>query len=503
MNNSIFSKVNLLLLTAALCILPSCEKGHSELPEPQPQEEKKYLTAETGVERYYADEFAEKISREALSLMEKNKDYAELPDKTREVLWKMLTGIGQGIVDDNFKILDKIYGSGIGAGWSREHEWKIEKHCFKYKTISYRGEEIELSGSVTYPVPLSGDPVPLNSFSLISHFFLFDSSFAPTVNRMEPITTRVCFNSAVIEADFEGYGCTYDRPFGSMYQVLARQEVDCAMAAVELMEKEGIILPDTMYSDSWGISLGAGTALSVQRYLENDAPEDVRKRLNFRSSYIAEGPLDMADMLLEQNDCPGLYVQGLSAVCFSWLLTIPEEELGGYRAEDFYSKYILTTIDPNTGLNLFRQMFYLKDFNSLMDTSSDLRYKDIFAYDMLLCSDVLDLTSGKTVLLLDLARKYASCKGWSPRHPVFIIHNTKDLSIPSAASYNVFTDLAGGTDGAVNDNVHFVDAAFLLEDCEKFDVHSFQTYICEEIAATYESPEEAAAKIRKHIPETE
>lgn len=95
----------------------------------------------------------------------------------------------------------------------------------------------------------------------------------------------------VIMPDYEGYGCTADRPHPYLYQELtARQVVDAVRYGLALhKDKDLASFEDGWKSVSLGYSQGGSVALATHKFIETNGLVD---ELHFAGSVCGDGPYD-------------------------------------------------------------------------------------------------------------------------------------------------------------------------------------------------------------------
>lgn len=105
-------------------------------------------------------------------------------------------------------------------------------------------------------------------------------------------------------SDFEGYNHNVERavhPYVS-YNALARQSIDCALAALELIDYVGLRMKPAYKVYNMGMSKGGGTAMATQKMLENSEPFEVRSKLSLAGTYCATSVIDFRGMIKHFND---------------------------------------------------------------------------------------------------------------------------------------------------------------------------------------------------------
>lgn len=99
----------------------------------------------------------------------------------------------------------------------------------------------------------------------------------------------------VIMPDYEGYGCSADRPHPYLYQDLtARQVVDAVRYGIELYGVQGSSLSLDKLEDNWksvslGYSQGGSVSLAVHKFIEQNG---LSEQLHFAGSVCGDGPYD-------------------------------------------------------------------------------------------------------------------------------------------------------------------------------------------------------------------
>lgn len=336
------------------------------------------------------------------------------------------------MVDKRLPQLDALFQKQVG-GNCLNRRWKVESHVFHYKSKTPNGEDIILSGRVTFPNnTVEGVGHQVKTLTLHSHQYLLDPSWAPS-RTYSFMTLRALQNSAVIEPDFQGFGIAEQYEYPSMSsKVLARQLSDCAMAALDVMRHRGVTLAPDGYSTSWGISFAAAVPLSFAKYYETEAPLNVRNAIRLASSFSAEGPTDIIALLRYYDQHPDEFMD-LSLLMSAPISNVPEAELGGYSADDFFSDYLLDT-KVNLGgfeLTLLQAVRVgLVGIMNILDYLAAPTLSDIFAADMLTPDGHFDETSPKTKVLFTVLEKQTDLYGWSPRLPLYMACCPQDDVVP-------------------------------------------------------------------------
>ena len=140
------------------------------------------------------------------------------------------------IFTKNIGVTDEVFRNEVGEGSNGKRQWQIETFVFTYRSKSLRGEDVILSGRVSFPKStIEGTPHQVQSLTLNMHHAIPSKAVPSRVIDMWNL--RLIQNSAVIQPDGQGYGVDLDKDFycSTMGHALAIQMKDCAMAALEVM----------------------------------------------------------------------------------------------------------------------------------------------------------------------------------------------------------------------------------------------------------------------------
>ena len=325
--------------------------------------------------------------------------------------------------------------------------WQIESYTYRYLSRSARGEEIVLSGRVSFPRPLcSSRRHQVESLSIYHHHVLGNPLCAPSYS-ISPLTSRTLFNSAVIEPDYEGYGASAGRIHcGASFDVLSRQAMDGVMAALEVMRSHGVTLADEGYTTSWGVSLGAPPALAFAKYYDQEATSSQRKAIRLNSCYAAGGPM-MIHRMLEYMDQHPDYDAQLAEQMLKFLNALPSDRLEGYAHYEFCPEWMMTTMVEYEGrqYTVYQYLQYVGTEMMLFGDPSQNPFRkltNVFAEDMLTAEGHLDLSNPKTQLVMKLFEQLSSWNGWTPQTSVYLAHAEEDNQMPYSQALELYNKLA-------------------------------------------------------------
>jgi hypothetical protein len=413
------------------------------------------------------------------------------------------------MVEKRVPQMDKLFEGLVGTGKNGQRQWQIESYVFNYKSKTPQGEDIVLSGRVTFPNNTIGQPHEVQSLSLHSHQMLIDHTWSPT-EHYSFMTLRAFMNSAVIEPDFQGYGVDlYKHIYAiSATNNQAEQMKDCILAAYQVMAQHGVTLKsaeDGGFTTNWGCSIAAAVPIAFAKYCETDPEgQELNKIINLHSSFAAEGPLDIAELYKElDKDCywdptedPDNYIYphyaqkeylgGNAAQLLYFFGVYTAKDFGGYEPYQFlHSSYTskkknwsrkvtdrhgTVTADytnpeyfqgqgnswtyfdvckwqmTNAGIFSYWEQPYANSFHDIMN-------EEMFGED-----GHLDYSKPKTKAFFDGIAKWSDIYGWTPRLPIYMGQNKTDEAMPYQHARTCYEKLSNN---GLNKQVQWVEPPIL------------------------------------------
>lgn len=335
--------------------------------------------------------------------------------------------------------------------------WQIESWSFSYPSKSARGQDVMLSGRVTFPNNIvDGLPHQVSSLTLNMHHALPVMSVMPS-QTVDIWTMRSLLNSAVIEPDGQGCGVNMDKDYYCTLSpdVLACQMADCAMAALEIMKKRGVTLASDGQSIITSCSLGAAVPLAFTKYYETEASVSFRDAIKLSAAFTGFGPLDFASTLRYYGEHPDFNAM-LAKDFICSLSAYSPEQLGGFKAEDFIDDIFLNTMVTRGDDTITYYEAEARYFINVMGTEwlpNPRKLSCILADDMTSDERTLDETNLKTRVLMDIIKKGNDYSGWRPNIPIYIAHCRQDDASPYGQSRQLYERISRqGT----NPNVKFI-----------------------------------------------
>jgi len=304
---------------------------------------------------------------------------------------------------------------------------RLEKYVFTYKSVDVIGNPVTLSGTVIFPNIVSDvDTFTLDGISL------YNSNWTNTKNSISqagsPVFLRTLFNQVVVIPDYQGFGATSGTYFPSLlcYNELARQAVDCEMAALELVKKFGGNMKEGYETYVMGVGRGAAVSMATQKYLETFAPEDVRTAINLSSTYCCAGSYDNKELLNHYRENGGNAEFTVSAIQNIY-----------YANPDIFFEYKLSD-------------FFSDEYNSGVSDLSEV--SQIMNPRFFRASGSFNFDEPLSKLFFKALERETTIIGWAPKSHIFVEHSKLDDEVPYRLSRNSFTTLSYNG-GALNHKV--------------------------------------------------
>ncbi len=368
----------------------------------------------------------------------------------------------QNFVSENSVKLDKVFQRELNMSSTDERQWQIESWSFNYRSKSARGEDVILSGRVTFPNNMvNGVNHELKSLMLFMHHAMPSASFMPS-DLIDMWTLRAFFNEAVIQPDGQGLGANLDKDYycTAAPDVLARQLADCTKAALELMRNRGVTLADDGYSICSSLSLGAAVPLMYAKYYETEADSLYKKATRLKAVYSGCGPMDMAGTIRYVNEHPQFSAILCKNIIFS-LAALSPQQLGGYQSEDFVNNtFLIKQVEYNGRMLPYYEAearYYVNIFGTTDDMPNPTRLSEILSSDMLTQNGMLNMNKHKAKVLMQVLSDHNNLSGWQPTIPIFLMHCKQDDGIPYEQALNCYQTLSNS---GKNPQVHFEELSY-------------------------------------------
>ena len=443
------------VIPVMLLLLVGCKDYDNDYSN-YPSSNHEILIAETDTMQFQYEDFTS-IVNGGRFVSEENWDFAPAVKNVFRVVVKILNNAFNNFFAEQVPALDKLFQSEAGAAGQTGRCWQMESYSFTYRSKSARGEDVVLSGRVTFPNhKTSGIGHQVKSLTLNMHHAL------PLVGMMPSLvldlwTLRAFFNEAVIEPDGQGLGVNQDKDYYCTVSsnVLARQMADCTLAALEVMRQHGVTLAADGHSICTSCSLGAAVPLAFAKYYETEASASFRQAVKLNTVYTGSGPVGFEDCIRYFGDHPSYNAMLSKSLIFS-LAALSPEQLYGYQPQDFVNPNLLNTQVEYEGRTMSYYEVEARYFVNIFGTNKDMpnpkKFSEIIAPDMLTKDSHFDGTNPKTQALLRILTEQGNLSGWLPTTNIYLMHGAKDDGIPVEQARMCYQTLSNG--GALS-NVHY------------------------------------------------
>ena len=446
------------VIPVVMLLLVGCKDDDNDNDnwKPDSQDGNEILVAETDGMQFQPEELINFMYNGKM-VSEKDWEASPAAKSVVRVVVKLLDNAFGNFIDAHTPALDKLFEAEAGLDKQEDHCWQMESYSFNYRSKSARGEDVVLSGRVTFPNhKTKGIGHQVNSLTLNMHHALPQVSLMPS-QTLGMWTLRSYFNEAVIEPDGQGLGANLDKDYYCTVSsnVLARQMADCTLAALEVMRQHGVTLSGDGHSICTSCSQGAAVPLAFAKYYETEASASFREAVRLNAVYTSCGPLDFEDCIRYFSDHPTFNAMLSKPIIFS-LAALSPEQLYGYQPQDFVHPDLLNTQVEYGG----RTMSYYEEearySSNVLGTKENLpspkKLSEIIAPDMLGQDGKLDDTNPKTQALMRILAEQNDLSGWLPTTEIYLIHGKKDDAIPREVSRKCYEALSNG---GMMPNVHY------------------------------------------------
>ena len=313
------------VIPVVMLLLVGCKDDDNDNDnwKPDSQDGNEILVAETDGMQFQPEELINFMYNGKM-VSEKDWEASPAAKSVVRVVVKLLDNAFGNFIDAHTPALDKLFEAEAGLDKQEDHCWQMESYSFNYRSKSARGEDVVLSGRVTFPNhKTKGIGHQVNSLTLNMHHALPQVSLMPS-QTLGMWTLRSYFNEAVIEPDGQGLGANLDKDYFCTVSsnVLARQMADCTLAALEVMRQHGVTLSGDGHSICTSCSQGAAVPLAFAKYYETEASASFREAVRLNAVYTSCGPLDFEDCIRYFSDHPTFnamlskYMKGTTSMYF-------------------------------------------------------------------------------------------------------------------------------------------------------------------------------------------
>lgn len=360
----------------------------------------------------------------------------------------------------------------IGRSLFGQAYWQWQQHTFLYRTVDAFGKPIVLSGQMSFFADTTRQ-----ERSRIRTVSLYHLPYSVVVEDMLMTNSAVSLVRPIYGAMVvmpHGQGACYDRNNYRPHTeslLFARQDIDCELAAMELLEQLGYKLSDDYYTENMGISNGGTVAIAVQKLLETTEPREVTDRIRLRATYSGEGAMDygsnLTDLIKVAVTKPDDFHHSPICITLSFINSLfrshPDEFAGCVPADYFCDEFNAMTMEcdgkPCSLFDAFNKGCYSAD--SLFEAFSITSIHQVLSKELFDSQDCLDLTHPLVKRLINAFSYNDLNGGWTPKTPIRLVHCINDSYIPYETVRESFDKLHTLPDGSFNDNVSMKTIAHL------------------------------------------
>ena len=326
---------------------------------------------------------------------------------------------------------------------------------FTYPSISPQGEPVMLSGLVTVPILTGNRPARMFIYHRLA---CATNSIAPS-NSLPIESVLTADNTICVFPDYFGSGSTEGHPLPFVtLNYHARCATECVLAALDILQDNGIELDTGFYSWNSGYSQGGGYALATHKYIENALPDSLQRRINLRWSLCYGGvysPGTLYATVVQNGDMgptPAVFLQSLRG-----LLYAHQDQLEGHPLRDFMA-------DKACESGIYDLL--LSNDDGLWDLAYRLHGRGKSRNPADYFSPAARDTANHLYKILIAGFSLDDCvQGWHPKAPVVLGHSKKDHTIPFRLAQQTQNQLSIGNRNCILcspqiNTTHLITAVF-------------------------------------------
>lgn len=422
----------LFALAAIFLALVSCSQEETVSVGNDDVTANKYLVGLTSTEVLNHDEVNDLVTRGIREF--DNQDYNEYLDGT--------------YLEDDFYTFPKNL-------LLQEDKQFIVRH-FTYNTVDINGNPKVLSGSIGYVQRTrKGETKKIEGIELSINGFALGQANRELLNLTTYLRAR--YNILQITPDRQGRGYDNDSYFPIAQPYLAaRQAIDCEMAALELVRNLELELVNDYTTTINAISQGGPTALAIQQMLETSEPAQVTEKLRLSRNNlrvpttdfwrVAETVLTSNPIQMDEYIVPAL-LQFVIDAKNSHPDIMADYEIEDYFKPEFNEQRIEVEGESYSWVELVNKNMADEDtlpMNYGFVTAHDALKEDSYNED-----GSINLQNPRIAALKAAIDASALTYDWTPKHPIYFMHSTRDDVMPYEDIYNLCKDLHTKAPGMV------------------------------------------------------
>lgn len=403
------------------------------------------------------DEYVENIlqvhgntSMPGYTILSKNtytkKEYGDL------LLTEFMKYISPDKTPVSVKIITQMYLDNMMDALPEETQFTVVNYDYRSFTNTY----VNMSGQII--VPTLGNKLLKDTLVLDNRFTQLKNSEVPTkrLNVGASIATTGC---PVVTCDMAGYGSSSGEMLNyHCYHLTSRNTIDAALAGIAVLHGPELGLdisdkPLQVYNE--GYSQGGYGAMSVLKYLENDATDFEKQQLPLTKTVCGAGAYDptrMLQVIINRWDEVYPYYCYIAAAFETsfwyhsdWYKGRNTHELPWeITMQDIFSpKAYATKLNFMVTSGLYNTTDICKAFTEAMGGEEKCR-----AYDVL---NLQLFNSGSRVYqtVMEKGKKESLVEGWVPNSRLHFFHAKNDEAVPVECAQLARTKFGSGPTGNI------------------------------------------------------
>lgn len=349
------------------------------------------------------------------------------------ILKKLSSPVVTTLMTKEKAILDRIFSKEQGC--TKDPKWEFKVYSYNFRSLDLKGQPKILSGIVAFPASIAPNCThSLDGITLLHHPICTDETTPSKYG--DAFFLRAFYNQAVIIPDQLGFGASLPYLFSQFENERnAQNTVDAIIAAIRLMEQNGVKLKEGYTTENFGVSHAGLTTFAFHHYMENEATDYEKKMVNLKGTFGGLGFVSPGDFFREQDrlDTPTLNTTRVLAAV-QGILELDKTQLGGFEGKHFFRDDLFDiSITGSHGetinlmecrMNMTMTMSVISKFDENMQDFHDLFNPEMVDSQ----THKFDFSNERTKALFNYLDSKDLGKGWNPAHNFVMVWNDHDLA---------------------------------------------------------------------------
>lgn len=296
----------------------------------------------------------------------------------------------------------------------------LKVYNFVYPSSDPYGEPIMLSGAITLDSSITRR-APARGMMLYNHFTIYRADQCPSRGELEMQTRMAPSGLITVSADYYGFGVTdHHHQAYCISAVNAQASIDALLSARKLLADMGYSWDTSLFNA--GYSQGGQTTVAVLRLVAEKYPD-----IDFTYSFAGAGSYDIPETYRQFIDTT---IAGMPSTAISVLLSYNEFCRLGIPHEEIFIEPVLSHIDSW----IYSKRYTREEIDAKVGSLSIFQYAT---------PAVTDTTTTLARRFFEAFESDNLCRGWHPRgtERLMLFHNSKDITVPIANTYNLYNYL--------------------------------------------------------------